>query len=169
MLICVNGNSGCPQNFLIIHILNSDQGALSTGCRSRASCSCHRWHKLMSLTFTVKGSAQLPVLPSFTSSSSHFPILLARSRLNSPAFVQGRCLPYETLGFCSQLDRTRGNGHILKYIKCHLNIRKHFLLPWWLNTAIGCPESLPLEVFKTWLDTGLTKLLKALFWAGQLD
>jgi len=37
-------------------------------------------------------------------------------------------------------DRTRGNGHNLKYRKFCLNVRTIFLLQEWSNSGTGCPE-----------------------------
>lgn len=38
-------------------------------------------------------------------------------------------------------ERTRSNGHKLKYRKYHLSIRRNSLL-WWPNIGTGCPERL---------------------------
>ena len=39
-------------------------------------------------------------------------------------------------------ERTRGNGHNLKYRKIHLNIQKHIFIVTVVNAGTDCPERL---------------------------
>jgi len=59
-------------------------------------------------------------------------------------------------------DRTRGDGHELKYRKFHLNIKKNFftlrVAEHWNRLPRGVVES-PLEPVKTRLDEVLCSLL----------
>lgn len=57
-------------------------------------------------------------------------------------------------------DKTRGNRHILKYRKSHLNRRKIFFTvrvgKHWKRLSTDVVESPSLELFKTCLDTALS-------------
>lgn len=97
VLICGNSNSNCPQDSLTsifsIQIKAPMPLVLALGPGPLVAPTADvNW---CPFTFLVRGPAQPPVLSDIP---SRLPIQSATSRLNSPAFVQGRWLPCQSAG-----------------------------------------------------------------------
>ena len=163
MLICGNSNSSCPQDSLTILILNSDQGSitLSIGCRSMASCSSHSWHKLMSphipgdRTSPATSPLWRSLLPSYFVSKEQTKLTCICA--GSVATLSDSWIGQEAMGT---------DWNTWKFVWMQENI---FLLPGRLNTDTSCPEFPSLEIFKTWLDMGLSNLLSNLLKATYFE
>lgn len=63
----------------------------------------------------------------------------------------------------SVVPRTRGNGHKLERVKCHLNIRKNFLAGRMIKHCHGLPrevvKSPSVQILRTSLDMDLDNLM----------
>jgi len=84
--------------------------------------------------------------------------------VNAYKYLQGGCQEDGARLFSVVLsNRTKGNGHKLKYKKLHLNTKKNFfplrVTEHWNRLPREVVESSPLEIFKTRLDKVLCSLL----------
>ena len=75
-------------------------------------------------------------------------------------YLKGGCKEDRGKLFSGMLsDRTRNNGHKLKYRKFHLNIKKHFftvrMTEHWYRLPREVVESPSLGIFKSYLDIAL--------------